>query len=306
MSRPIFLAADGNYRVQLATCLRSIVDSNGASWPLEFHVLMHDFPEDARAQVRDSLPAGSASITWVPIDVQQFQDFWTDEHMSVMTFARLLVPAALPQHVSKVLYLDSDLIVLRDLSSLWESDLNGKPVGAVLDSIDGRLQSNTPGFERVPRVSAYFNAGVLLIDLERWRADKISERALDYLQKHPTLPYCDQDAINVACDGRWARLHPRWNYQDHLEETIADLPKDQWPGVVHFCTRLKPWKPGCLHPQAPLYDHFRKQTRFARSSARVVSDYGEEVWWRVKRFLRGFAVMRAVRDLVAAPRKASQ
>jgi lipopolysaccharide biosynthesis glycosyltransferase len=306
MSRPIFLAADGNYRMQLATCLRSIVESNRAGWPLDFHVLMYDFPEDARVQVNDSLPAGAASIRWIPIDVEQFREFWTAEHMSVMTFARLLVPAALPNHASKVLYLDSDLIVLGDLSSLWESDLNGKPVGAVLDSIDGRLQANAPEFEHVPRVGAYFNAGVLLIDLERWRAEKISEQALDYLQKHPMLPYCDQDAINVTCDGRWARLHPRWNYQDHLEETIEELPKDQWPGVVHFCTRLKPWKPGCLHPQAPLYDDFRRRTRFARGTASVASDYLEETWWRVKRFLRGFAVMRAVRDLVTASKKASQ
>lgn len=306
MTRPILLASDGAYRAQLATCLRSIVESNRTSWPLEFHVLVSDFPEDDRARVLASLPSASASIRWVPIDTEQFREFWTADHMSAMTFARLLVPKSLPDHVSKVLYLDADLIVLDDLSPLWDVDLSGKPVGAVLDSIDSRLQAGAPGFERVPRVGAYFNAGVLLIDLERWREERISERALDYLQRNPSLPYCDQDALNVTCDGRWTRLHPRWNYQDHRELRILDLPHDRWPGIVHFCTSLKPWKPNCLHPNATLYDDFRKRTRFARGTLQLAVDHLQTSWSRLKRFLRQYAVMRFVWSLVTGPRDASQ
>jgi lipopolysaccharide biosynthesis glycosyltransferase len=298
MSRPIFLASDGGYRAQLATCLRSIVESNRASWPLEFHVLMSEFPEEDRARVEASLPDGSATIRWVPIDVEQFGKFWTADHMSAMTFARLLVPRSLPDHVERVLYLDSDLIVLDDISPLWDVDLNGKPVGAVLDSIDGRLQAHAPGFERVPRVAAYFNAGVLLIDLPRWRGEQISEKAMAYLQKNPSLQYCDQDAINATCDGLWTPLHPRWNYQDHREMRILDLPKDRWPGVVHFCTSLKPWKPNTLHPNATLYDAFRSRTRFARSFVQITLDHLHETWCRLKQSLKRYAVMRVVWSLV--------
>src|SRR5690606_7991649 len=87
-SRPYLLACDGAYATQLATCLRSMVESNRSAWPLDFHVLVEKLPETTRTRVLDSLPSGSASIRWIAVDVERFAGFSTLSYISRITFAR--------------------------------------------------------------------------------------------------------------------------------------------------------------------------------------------------------------------------
>jgi lipopolysaccharide biosynthesis glycosyltransferase len=265
--------------------LYSIVEANKTTWPLEVYILAAEFSEKRRRQISESLPTGSASIKWIPITLSAFRSFATADHISPMTFARLLISDVLPDSISKILYLDTDLLVLDDLSSLWDTDLEGYPIGAVLDELDGELKAKRPGLESVPRVQSYFNAGVLLIDVQRWRKDRIAERAMDYLRRHPSSPFSDQDALNVACDGRWKPLNTRWNYQGHLRNKIEDLASDQVPGIVHFITANKPWKPRRQNLNSSFYDAFRKRTRFARTRCEIRWDAVQVSWSQVKGLL---------------------
>jgi len=300
--RPIVLACDGAYAPQLATCLRSIVEADRGNWPLGFHILTEGFSVETRARVHGSLPPGSASINWIPVDVSDFQNCWTMEHVSKMTFARLLIPSVFPETVSKVIYLDADILVLDSLSPLWDADLEGHPIGAVLDDVDRHIKVDTPGFEGVPRVRAYFSAGILIIDLHRWREERIAEKARNYALGNPSSPYYDQDALNVVCDGRWKPLDARWNYQGHIDNRIEDLPSGQAPGIVHFVTMLKPWKPSSLNPNASLYDRFRRRTLFARTLREIVLDSLEVSWCRCRGFLGRQWPLRSLRNYLATIR----
>jgi lipopolysaccharide biosynthesis glycosyltransferase len=286
--RSFLLACDGAYAAQLATCLRSIVESNRTACLLDIHVLVEDFPLPLREKVLGSLPAGSATIRWIEADVRRFTGYTTLNHVSRMTFARLLIPAVMPEGLSRVLYLDADIVVLHDLSPLWEIDLEGCPVGAVADPLDALMKATPAGFQNVPRVRSYFNAGVLVIDLPRWREEQISENALRYLQRFPSTRYSDQDALNAALDGHWKELDAKWNYQDHLSRRIQDLPPAQQPAVVHFITALKPWKPTSLSVNASFYDRFRKRTLFARTPREIGSDAIQTLRLRARRLRRRF------------------
>ena len=302
MSPPVLLACDAAYGMQLATSLRSIVESNRASWPLDFFVLTSSFSETAQNKVLDSLPSGSASIRWIPVDMVQFRQFSTATYISTMTFARLLIPSVFPESVSRVLYLDADLLVLGNLSPLWDLDLDGHVIGGVIDAIDSHIKANTPGFERVPRVREYFNAGVLLIDLDRWRKECISERALEYLSQTPLSPYSDQDALNVACDGRWKQLDPRWNFQNHRHNRLSSMPPEQMPVVVHFVMQFKPWIVSSLSLNADLWDDYRSRTCFARTPLEVAREAMQLAWYRSKYALSRYALLRAAwHHLTAAP-----
>lgn len=287
----------------LATTLRSIMEAKRSGLPLNCHVLCDDFSEDSQAKVFNSLPKGSASIRWVPVDLGLFREFVgtrpTFPHISKMTFARFLIPHIFSNTVSRVLYLDADLLVLDDLGPLCEIDLEGAVLGGVLDSLDMPLKHGKPGFEEVlgkmPRVQYYFNAGVLLIDLERWRKERISEKALEYLTQHPQSPFGDQDALNVACDGLWKRLDPRWNFHDHhYEKRLANMAPGERPGIVHFTTSLKPWKPSSISLNASFYDAFRSRTYFARTPLNKLWDILQVRWYKLKRFLRQYPFLRTV------------
>lgn len=292
--RPLVMACDEAYATQLATTLRSVVDSHQAGWPLECHVLCEGFSEAARKKVLDSLPAGSASVRWIPVELKQFRGLSTEDHISTMTFARFLIPDVFPATVSRVLYLDVDVLVLDDLDALWTTDLDGAVLGAVVDGLDWQIKANKPGVEEVPRVREYFNAGVLLIDLDRWRAERISEKAVEYLVHNPTTPFADQDALNVVCDGRWKPLDSRWNFQGHLKQKIADIAPEQRPGIVHFVTYLKPWNSSSLSVNASFYDAVRSRTCFARTRVEEQWDLLNEMWYRSKRALKRTALWRTV------------
>lgn len=296
MSYPIVFACDGAYAMPLATTLRSLAEANLSGSSIDCYVLCDGFSEDIKAKVFDSLPDESISIHWIPVDLGLFQGYSTKEWISKMTYARLLIPDIFPDTVSRVLYLDADILILHDLRPLWETDLEGAILGAVLDRADVFIKKGDPGYEDLPRVQDYFNAGVLLIDLDRWRKEQISKKAIEYLISHPGSPYSDQDALNVACDGLWKKLDHHWNFHENLAQSFWDMSPDQRPGIVHFVAKAKPWNPNIPNLNAGFYDNFRSRTHFARSPLDKLLDMLRGVWSRFKDFLRQYAFVRAIRD----------
>jgi len=302
VSRPFVLACDEGYAMPLATTLRSLVEANRSGWPLEVHILSVGFSENVKRKVVNSLPEGSASIRWLPVDLARFAGWSTIEHISKATYARLLISSIFPDGVHRALYLDADTLVLDDLSPLWEMDLEGAVLGAVPDEgLGTEVRLGNENLAAVPGVRDYFNAGVLLIDLARWREEGIPEKALEYLKRYPHSPFSDQDALNVACDGLWKRLDPRWNYQAHCKRRISDLRAPQRPGIVHFVTWVKPWDARCPRLNAEFYDDFRTRTSFARTPADKLVDALKVIWSRLKSVLKRSVVVRQIWYQVRLP-----
>lgn len=279
---PIVLPSDTAYAPYLATTLRSIVDANRHAWPLDLHILADGLAAATKGRVAASLPAGSAQLRWIDVDLDFFAPY--AQRFSRTAYARLLIPSVFPDYAGKLLYLDSDLLVLANLDPLWSIDLEGAVIGAVLDGLDRDLKVNDPRYVAVPRVRNYFNAGVLLIDLDRWRAERITERAIDYMTRNPNAPFYDQDALNFACDGRWKPLDEHWNFHYlHFNHRFARMPAAARPAIVHFVDVVKPWKPASLSPNAGFYDGFRRRTRFARTPFEVLRDALQTLWFRFRR-----------------------
>jgi lipopolysaccharide biosynthesis glycosyltransferase len=106
----------------------------------------------------------------------------------------------------------------------------------------------------------YFNAGAMVIPLDRWRAEAIGHRALEQLRR-VTFNYGDQCALNVVANGNWTAMAPHWNVQSgHFDdgtlgwivESAEDMDRATWnPSVVHFTSypdRNKPWEPRSTSP----------------------------------------------------------
>jgi len=283
---PIVLACDEGYAMPLATTLRSLADSNTRHWPLLVTVLHDGFREATKELIARSVPAGAIELLWKPIDLMEFSRFsHRMPHVSSMTYARLQLHNSLDSSPERVLFLDSDILVIEDLGALAGADLGGRMIGAVPDAhVDAALRKGQrrPEHEGVPRVSGYFNAGVLVVDLAKWRAHRISERAMQYLSEHPNLPYGDQDALNATCDGLWARLPKRWNFQLHHATRIAALPPHERPAIVHFITQSKPWKASSASINAKLYNEFRDRTVFRRTGGEKLWDLAVTIAYRLK------------------------
>jgi len=172
---------------------------------------------------------------------------------------RLLMGSCLPESVTRILYLDADILVRGDLTGLWEQNLDGNIAGAVQDSYIQCLPAEPPfppGVDRADR--PYFNSGVMLVDLAAWRAANLESRCLEAFRNFPTgTRWLDQQVLNLCLVGRWKAVSPIWNRQFTLDlfpdwrcspYSEAEFEHARRaPVVIHFCSSTKPWAPFCDH-----------------------------------------------------------
>lgn len=173
----------------------------------------------------------------------------------------LLLPDLLPKSVERILFVDPDLLVLDDVGKIWETDLAGNLAAAVADqaipfasSPRGLNGRRTAG---VPDDAPYFNAGVLLIDLNGWRSDDIAKKAREYLAEHNgSSDFFHQEALNAVLWDKWLKLDPRWNLIASLTArpySVNDSRAIEHPGIVHFAGKFKPWRIHVSSPFASAY-----------------------------------------------------
>lgn len=175
----------------------------------------------------------------VSVDVNDYVEFCisTVSHITNATSLRLLLPSLL-HDANRILYLDSDVIVLQSIVELFAIDLRGCVVAMGLDFL--------PESETRYSLYRYHNAGVLLIDAERWNSYGVSERAAEFFAREKPR-WMDQDALNVLLDGRIYTLSPAYNYLMNGYANQSLPPKHQLENIriLHFNGSLKPWQSFC-------------------------------------------------------------
>lgn len=164
--------------------------------------------------------------------------------MSPCAYGRLLLPTL--TGADRILYLDVDLLILADLAPIHDIALQGQSVAAVVDSLIPQLSGDAPFEPLSPEECSlpYFNSGVMVMDLQNWRRNRIGERTLEFLQEHgPRSTYFDQTALNHLLRGQWLQLPGRWNRlsRDLTWTPEQGLAPQPLPAVLHYCCVTKPW-----------------------------------------------------------------
>jgi lipopolysaccharide biosynthesis glycosyltransferase len=288
------LAADEHFAMPLAATVRSALENLSAGKRLQLYILDAGITDSTRQRLLRSWPADRCRVEWLSVDASQLAGSPVSGHVNLVSYYRILIPRVLPSHVRRVIYLDSDLIVRSDLAHLWAHELNGHPCLAVQDCSAPYIDSavGAPNFaachsyigchEPVPNHRAlglnpraqYFNAGILLMDLDAWRREDLSDRLLACLRdqrKH--VRWWDQYALNVVLNERWGAIDARWNQGSHIyrypswQQSPYDrssyLQQRDDPYIIHFTTRHKPWRPSCKHPLRSLFFECVERTEWA-------------------------------------------
>ena len=262
----IVCGTDDNYVPHLAALLSSIADNKGGE-TIHVHGIL-DGVQSANLALIEGMGLDLV-LHWYQASDDAALDLPPLLHISRATYLRLISDKLLPAGLSRVLYLDIDMIVTDSLLPIWQTDLGESACAAVTDP-GTDLQEFAQRFG-LQGPSDYFNAGMILFDLDIVRRETLFQKALDALQADPeTFTYADQDALNVVYWGRWHALDPSYNFQRKF--LMAMFPfesrfaaSDSAPKIIHYTMAQKPWKPDEWHPYRWLYRKHLKRTPFGKS-----------------------------------------
>jgi lipopolysaccharide biosynthesis glycosyltransferase len=264
-SRLVYTAADSNYLLQAKVFLRSM--SYTQIEPT--HLLV--FGSGWNQTQRDELAAHAfnhLSVEVRDVDPEKHRDIRLTNGFPLATAYNILAPQTeLPVGV-RAAYFDADLVVRRDLGELFAMPMK-YAVGSVIDAhvamVGGPSMWRPWREEKIDPRLPYLNTGALLIDVDRWNSERLTQRTLEFLEKYD-LPCVDQDAINLALRGEFDLLRPAFNSMPYhimkllrtvdLVESLEDIDEAITdPVVVHFHRSFlgKPWTYGSTHPARKLW-----------------------------------------------------
>ena len=268
----VALCIDADFILPLAACLASL-DAVSIGRPVVVHVIHPGLDDEVRHRITRGLV--HLTVQWNRVDDTAVAGAHHSVFLSTASLYRLLLGELLPQALRRVIYLDADTIVTGSLAPLFDHPLDdGAVVGAVPDAQSpwaaGPLGPPWKELGLDPS-SGYFNSGVLLIDLDRWRRDRTGHRCLELLRRlSPT--WGDQDGLNTVLENRWHQLSRHWNVQS-ADVRGSSIAWALWtreirdavssPGIMHYTEGDKPWLATTQHPETARWFRSLDQTSWA-------------------------------------------
>lgn len=280
-------ACDDNYAMLAGVSIASLLEQCGADTDLTVYVLCCKVSEENIERLRavsDSYPQEVILIDASEAIQELSKQYIDAQRWSLAAFARLLTPELLPS-IEKILYLDCDTLVTDDVTELWETPLGQASCAAVLEPISPFHKKNVG----LPKTGPYYNSGVMLIDLNKWRKENVIFRFAECIKRHNGLvPFVDQGCINEVCRGDIVTLPVRYNvhtllYDFTYEEASAYRRESgvydkeeieaakKHPVVVHFTSSFlsrRPWIEGSEHPYTKEWERIQAGTPWADMSKR--------------------------------------
>lgn len=178
------------------------------------------------------------------------------DHLTIATYNRLFMAEILPDNIDKVLYLDCDIVVNHSISEFWEMPLDAYAIAAV----EELGCSAEDAYERLGYDIhyGYFNAGVLLVNLDYWRTHNLTHAFLDYIRcNFDKLRAHDQDVLNALLYDKCLHVSYEWNVEEafYHYSVIKRLEYNgelryilRHPKILHYTWKPKPWDASCRHP----------------------------------------------------------
>ena len=296
------LAGDSQAALPMAVVIASAARRLSPPWRLRFHIIDCGLERRQVNRLRGCCADRAVDVSVITAPLEKLSDFPTCRHFTAAANSRLLLSSLLPD-LDRVIYMDSDMVIDRDLSELWSTNLQGRGLAAAHNAPGPRQMGDQAAMayaaaDLPDRDDTYFNSGLLLADLARWRHIGVECAARSFFASYSKATVCpDQDALNFIFSGRYHKLESRWNEQ--CASTCANrLPPIRDRNVIdidriiyHLTGAHKPWNGGIRHPSLWSY-------------AQEVGAAGWLHWWEWPAYLTGAMVPPGLRKLLFPRRTA--
>lgn len=272
---PVFFAVDDQYIPCLAVALLSLIENSSKRNKYEIKILYTNVSKENQNKII-SYKTNNVSIEFVDVNnsINEIKDkLYTRDYFSQTTYFRLFIPELYPEY-KKALYLDSDIVCLSDVADLYNTDMEDNLIVATSDGAVQELPIFQEYVEKVIGVADYnnyFNAGIILMNLDELRKFKFEEKFLHLLQtvKYPVAQ--DQDYLNRLCKGRVKIVPDTW---DRMALRGDNIPREELH-IIHYNMANKPW-----HSDDVLYSEYfwdyAKKTEFYDKLQEMKRNYTEE------------------------------
>lgn len=251
----IVFATDDNYAQHVAVAMVSILLNTKDPNRIKFYIIDDEISEININMITKTVTNHGGGIAFVRVKNENLKNCYVSGELSRAIYYRLDIANILPEEVRKVIYLDADLLVYSDITELWEFDMGGCPVAAVPDlgiMASARLVAQKEKLVGIPKGSDYFNSGVLLLDLDRWRKNNFAKKVIE-LASNNKYPNHDQDVLNLFFLEQWKVIPQKWNVIPPIFNLFLKVLKNKKyremaitakknPAIFHYAGGYKPWE----------------------------------------------------------------
>lgn len=275
----VVYSSDDNYAQHMGVSIYSLLEHNLDFVQIQVYIIENQISEENRKKLQ--IVAGTfknAELIWIDFSGWKAKlKLKMEWKLSISSYARLFVSSMIPETVERILYLDCDMIICDSLKELWDVDLGNNIIGAVQDAVNDETKEAVGVLPK----QRYFNAGMLLIDMGKWRSNRMEEQFVKFISEHHgQVRHHDQGILNGVLVGKWKVLPIRYNlmtihfiynrskimkyFQNHAEfytENEIEEAKKK-PAILHYTPSFttRPWVKGCKHPLKYRYWDSLKRT----------------------------------------------
>ena len=257
----------------LAALFVSVLENSDPKTFVRFYVIDDNIDLESKKLLRFSIKNSrmNTEVEFLKINKKFFENVVTSDRIPETAYYRIAIPELFRgKNVERLLYMDCDMITVKDVTPLWDLEFDGAILAAVEDAgFHQRLEK----MEIPVQSTRYFNSGLMLINVEKWLEQDITKKVLTFIEENPEkLRFHDQDALNAILHDRWIPLHPKWNAQGYImakakqhptaqgEKEYEETRKD--PSIIHFSGHVKPWSKDFKGPTKKYYDKYANMTAF--------------------------------------------
>lgn len=233
----ITLSSDNNYAQHLCVTLASILANKADDDKISAYILDGGISQKNKSKILKLLNKYEFDIKFIEIDKNLHKKFPVGKknHVTLATYYRLLLAELCP-NIDKLLYLDVDIIVKSSLQELYNTNIETYYIAGIADS------QETINASRL-KIQNYCNAGVLLLNLKKWREENITKKFFDWMLENENIILLhDQDVINCVLQNGMLKVDGCWNVQISKYDTSKKFVKILSSAkIIHYIGKHKPW-----------------------------------------------------------------
>ena len=271
----VVFASDNNYAQHTAVAMASVLLNTKSPDKIKFFLIDDNIEQNNKNKILSTVKNLSGNIDFVKITNNDLENCYVSGELSRASYFRLDIANILNDDIKKIIYLDCDLLVYDDIEKMWNIDMCNKPLAATCDygiMASKRIRMQKNKYIGLPFDAAYFNAGVLMMDLDIWREYDYAKDIIK-LATENKYPNHDQDALNKFFMHNWQEIPLRWDVIPPVFNLFLKILANKNlrtkaieaklnPAIFHYAGGYKPWEYKIYYGFNEKYYEYLKYTAF--------------------------------------------